>query len=320
MAFHKIFHTLLAPLAASSAALLASGCETDATGIKITAGDRVGVLTCLFDPGEDVVVDVRGSASYSDSALHTSFGEVTVALTVNSDVTHYRRISGGSTAVSFGRLGLREGDRVWIEASIPEIDATLDGFVTVLGKREIERITTQMPQRGSTLRISTFLRDEPRTADFYQLEVRGRTYVGGVAADTIVGCEYVSPAFGDVGSSPASTVRPMGLFDDTRLDGNAEGLQFVTLNAPWEALAAHPADVTDSAMLVVRLYRHTEDYFTFLKTAAQASQYTFLPVFNTASAHTNVVGGYGIVGSIVCDEVELKLDTENRTVAPYGRD
>lgn len=320
MAIHKIFHTLLASLAASSAALLASGCETDATGIKITAGDRVGVLTCLFDPGGDVVVDVRGSASYSDSALHTSFSEVSVALTVNSEVTHYRRISGGATAVSFGRLGLREDDNVWIEASIPELDATLDGFATVLGKREIERVATQAPRRGSTLRISTFLRDEPRTADFYQLEVRGRTYAGGVASDTIVECEYVSPAFGDVGSSLASSVRPMGLFDDTRLDSNAEGLQFVTLNAPWEALTAHPADVTDSTMLVVRLYRHTEDYYTFLKTAAQASQYTFLPVFNTASAYTNVVGGYGIVGSIVCDEVELKLDTESGTVAPYDRD
>lgn len=319
MAFHKIFHTLLAPLAASCAALLASGCETDATGIKITAGDRVGVLTCLFDPAGDVVVDVRGSASYSDSALYTTFGVVTVALTVNSDVTHYRRIAGGATAVSFGRLGLLEDDLVWIEASIPELDATLDGFVTVLGKREIERITAQTPRRGSTLRISAFLRDDPGTADFYQLEVRGRTYVGGVATDTIVECEYVSPAFGDVGNTLATSARPMGLFDDTRLDRNAEGLQFVTLNAPWEALTAHPADVTDSAMLVVRLYRHTADYYTFMKTAVQASQYTFLPVFNTSNAHTNVTGGYGIVGSIVCDEVELKLDAENRTVGPYSR-
>lgn len=303
----------------AAVALLVAGCETAATGIKITAGDRVGVLTCLFEPEGDIVVDVRGSASYSDSALYTLFDEVSVALTVNSDVTHYRRIAGGSTAVSFGSLGLSEGDYVWIEASIPELDATLDGFVSILGKRDIERVSTLTPRRGAVLRITTALRDDPRTADFYRLEVRGRAYVGGVATDTIVECEYVSAAFSDVGNSLASTSRPMGLFDDTRLDRDAEGLETVTLVAPWDALAAMPSDEADSTMLVVRLYRLSDDYYTFLKTAAQASQYTFLPVFNTASAFTNVGGGYGIVGSIVFDEVELRLDTDSRTVGSYVR-
>lgn len=301
-------------------ASLVAGCETDAKGFKITAGDRVGVMTCLFEPEGDIVVDVRGSASYSDSALYTQFDEVSVALTVNSDVTHYRRMAGGVTAVSFGSLGLGEGDDVWIEASIPEIGATLDGYVSVLGKRDIERVSTLTPRRTSVLRITTALRDDPRTADFYRLEVRGRAYVGGAPVDTIVECEYVSSAFSDVGNSLASAVRPMGLFDDTRLDRDAEGLGLVTLTAPWDALVATPVDVADSTMLVVRLYRLSDDYYTFLKTAERASQYTFLPVFNTASAFTNVGGGYGIVGCVVFDEVELRLDTDTRTVGSYVRD
>lgn len=303
MALREIFHTLLT----ASLMALAQGCETDATGLMPDSGSRVAVMTCLAETGRDITVHLTASVPYSDTAVYSTVGEADVTLSVNGNIRRSLHMDAGQTSVTFTAPTVKAGDELKVEANMPQMNAKLSGSTRMMAPTAIESVDTLTLRDGATLRMTTFLTDDNATADYYQLEVRSRAYRGGVAKDSVLECEYLSGAFSDAGGAFGTRSLLIGLFDDTRLIRLANGESPMTLTTAWDGLTAALRGATDSATVAVRLYRHTEDYYTFLQTAAQTQQYVFLPVFSAGRVFSNVSGGYGIVSGMAYDEVEMRI-------------
>lgn len=303
MALREIFHTLLT----ASLLALAQSCETDATGLMPDSGSKVAVMTCLAEAGRDITVHLTASVPYSDTAIYSTVGEADITLSLNGNVRHSLHMDAGRTSVTFTALRTKAGDELKVESYMPQMNARLSGSTRMMTPAAIESVDTLTLRDGATLRITTFLTDDNATTDYYQLEVRSRAYRGGTAKDSVLECEYLSGAFSDAGGAFGTHSLLIGLFDDTRLIRLANGKSPLTLTTAWDGLTAALRGATDSATVAVRLYRHTEDYYTFLQTAAQAQQYVFLPVFSAGRVFSNVSGGYGIVSGMAYDEVEMRI-------------
>lgn len=66
MSIYKILNPLLALCVAASLA----GCESDATGIVVNDGQHVGILSCVAEDGESLVVNVYGSAVFGHGTIY----------------------------------------------------------------------------------------------------------------------------------------------------------------------------------------------------------------------------------------------------------
>lgn len=301
MSVYKILNPLLALLVAASLA----GCESEATGIVVNDGQHVGILSCVAEDGESLVVNVYGSASYSDTARYTVIDNVTVSVIVDGAVRQFAYMGDGATSVSLGIAGVGEGEVMTIEAQSPSM-STLSGSTEIMRKRGIERLDTLTISGGTTLRMTAYIRDSVETDDYYQLRALVRSWRDGEVTESALKCEYISTAF--TAASSVVTNESTGLFDDTRLVTLSNGLSPLTFTTSWADIHTEQG-ASDSAVVVVRLSHLSGDYYTFLQTSAQAQEYIFLPIFSMTSVHTNVSGGLGIVGSVARDEVELRLET-----------
>ncbi len=301
MSVYKILNPLLALWAVTALA----GCESDATGIIVNDGQHVGILSCVAEDGENLVVNVYGSASYSDTARYTIIDNVTVSLVVNGAVRQFAYMGEGETSVLLGPAGVGEGEVMTIEAQSPSM-STLSGSTEIMGKRRIERLDTLTISGGTTLRLTAYIRDSVATDDYYQLRTLMRSWRDGEMTESALKCEYISTAF--TVASSVGTNESTGLFDDTRLATLSNGLSPLTVTTSWADIRTEQS-ASDSAFVVVRLSHLSSDYYTFLQTSVQAQEYIFLPIFSMTSVHTNVSGGLGIVGSVASDEVEIRMET-----------
>lgn len=301
MSIYKILYPLLAILAAATL----SGCESDATGIVVNDGQHVGILSCVVEDGEELVVNVYGSASYSDTARYTVIDNVAVSLVVDGVQRQFAYIDEGATSVSFGTVDMDGGEVLTVEAQSPSV-ATLSGSTEIMGRSEIERLDTITISGGATLRLTAYFRDSVATDDYYQLRTLMRSWKGGEETESELKCEYISTAF--TVASSVVTNGSTGLFDDTRLVTLSNGLSPLTVTTSWADIRTEQ-NASDSTALVVRLSHLSADYYTFLQTSVQAAEYIFLPIFSMTSVHTNVSGGLGIVGSAARSEVELHMKT-----------
>lgn len=303
MSLREIFNTLLTV----SLVALTQGCETDATELMPDSGSRVAVMTCLAETGREITVHLTASVPYSDTAVYSTVGAADVTLAVNGNIRQSLHLDEGQTSVTFTALAVKAGDELTVEANAPQLNAKLSGHTRMESPTAIEGMDTLTLRDGTTLRITTFLTDDKATTDYYQIEVRSRAYRGGAAKDSVLKCDYLSSAFTDAGGAFGTQSSLIGLFEDTRLIRLANGRSPMTLTTAWDGLTAALRGTPDSATVAVRLYHHTEDYYTFLQTAAQAQRYVFLPVFSTGRVFSNVSGGYGIVSGMAYDEVEMRV-------------
>ncbi len=301
MSIYKILNPLLALWVAASLA----GCESDATGIVVNDGQHVGILSCVAEDGENLVVNVYGSASYSDTARYTVIDNVAVSLVVDGAVRQFAYMGEGETSVSLGMAGVGEGEVMTIEAKSPSM-STLTGSTEIMCRRRVERLDTLTISGGATLRLTAYIRDSAATDDYYQLRTLMRSWRDGEMTESALKCEYISTAF--TVASSVVTNESSGLFDDTRLATLSNGLSPLTVTTSWTDIRTEQ-DASDSAFVVVRMSHMSADYYTFLQTSAQAQEYIFLPIFSMTSVHTNVSGGLGIVGSVARDEVAIRLET-----------
>lgn len=297
MPLREILHTLLTTAAVAAM----QSCESDISGFDTDDNRHVGVLYCVYEPGQDIEVNVYGSASYSDTAKYTVLNNTMVSVLVNGTIAQFAYLTEGVTRVRFNDLGLPEGSELTIMAQSADLDDALTGSAEVMEHTPIERIDTALINNGNSLLITTYLKDDKQSKDYYRLELRARSWKGGQATDVALRCRFLSAAFSSAGTTMWSDYEAAGLFDDTRLARLPNGLSPLNISTQvgdidpivWSA---------DSVGLVMRLMHITYDYFTYLQTTDQAANSTLLPIFSFSTVHSNVSGGLGIVGASTTDE------------------
>lgn len=305
MALRQVLHTLLIWLAPAWL-VVASGCESDASDIEPSVEESVPVLTCLVEAGGELKVSVVGSVSYSDTARVRLFENVIVSLTLGDTLTYHQRDAEGNGIVSFPQVRLTHGDSLSLYVTAD--DRVLQATATVPSVVPILSLDTASTFGRRNLEFFLSMEDNPATSDGYQVEVRRRAYAQGEVADSVIACNYASYIFSMPMSLIGSRGGSVGLFDDSEMSSSLNMLRF---DVQRDALRAPKGTEPDSMAVVVRLYHHSSDYYSFLQSVAQVRQMSLLPVFGSSVIHSNVKGGYGIVAAIAYDERVLSLDNAN---------
>lgn len=309
MSIHKILHTLLTVAVGG----LASSCESNFTGADIDEGQHVGILYCVADAGDDIEVSAYGSASYSDTARYTVIDYATVSIIINGAIRSFATIPAGGTEVAFEGVEHAGGDEMTIMVQSPQLGNELIGTTTIMERTPIERIDTATIDNGSTLRVTTYIRDDKESEDYYRLEFGARTWTDGRAEDVSLRCRYLSSAFTSVGMTMWADESGAGLIDDTRLSTLSNGLSPLNISTQRGYLAPLIWS-SDSVGIFVRLSHISADYYSYLQTVSLASASNILPIFTFTSIHSNVAGGLGLVVSATTDEVVMMIDNEEEAV------
>ncbi len=288
-------------LATVAALVLIQGCETDAVGIDVISGQTADVLTCVFEPDEDIAVHVTRSVPYTSSSMFASVEEANVTLSIAGGASISQRIDSSRTITTFAAQHLMAGDSVTISAYITDNGNELKGTTTVMPRVEIENIDTL--STANDIIFTLAMTDDPSTSDIYQVEAHRLDFLNGaVAADSVMQCTYISSAFSDLLSSSNGS-QPFGLFTDERLTTNRLGQNELRFSVTKQVLIRPAlAGEADSSLVAIRLYHHSEEYYNFLSSSNMMQSYILLPVFGTSATPTNVEGGYGIVACLVYDE------------------
>lgn len=287
-----------------------AGCEEDAVGIDLNSTSRAVVLSSVVQANHPIDVYVASSVSYNDTASAAPINGTVITLHISGHQPLSQTLDNDQTTATFASCNAQSGDTIWLTVATPSNtlqttqSSILAAETVVPSITEILAVDTTTISSQNRLDMSLSLSDNPQTTDFYQIEVRRRIFANGVATDSLVKCEYTSIYFNPTSLNLSSDDNYIGLFDDELISGKAT-LRF---RAPWSSLRVGTDTLTaDSTAVVVRLLHHSEDYFTFLQSLIEAREFMQVPILGSTPLHSNVIGGYGILGSSAFDEQEFMV-------------
>lgn len=284
-------------------AIMAVACETD-SDIVLSYRQRC-VLTAFVYPDSDVVVNLYGSVSYSDTAKFSVVDDASVSLFVNDTVEYAGHISGGRTSVRFVGARVRPGDKVDVVAVTPS--DRLEAHSEMLYPVSIDFASADVSsQADSVLNLSVVMLDPAETADYYQIVCYRRLLsLDGSERMSRLKCTFNDYLFyvGGPAMSNSEVLSNEGVFTDMLLNGRRRTLKFEASLADVYA----DADEASRIFVDIYLYRHTVDYYDYLRTSLVAQSYVLLPVFGLSSVFSNVDGGVGIVSCMSFSKSSVEI-------------
>jgi hypothetical protein len=139
--------------------------------------------------------------------------------------------------------------------------------------------------------------------DYYQLRLLAETTVRKANGDSSSVTQIVFPKTDKVfydeqqGTSSIGNIDFDGLFNDTKINGQAYKLQFSLPLSYFDV----GSDVVHHAIRV-QLFHITSDYYSYLRSRLIADSYAGIPIFDPVKIPSNVSGGFGLVSGLAIDE------------------
>ena len=281
-----------------TALLFLAACESDYTELTIDSQGGSPVVACLAQAGSPVELSLGTTVAITDSASSAPKSNLVYVFVSlqhpdgSEPLVEHFWCSADSSHFSFPNLVPAPCDSVFVSVRCGE---SASGSVVIPAPPAITDVSSSDDGQLVTFELS--FADSPDTADFYQVEVLRRHWLDGLQYDEAVNCNF-SHYFFYVASSSllSSSSSSLGLLTDVNFPGDAVTVSFSCASADLDfSLSSANAD---SAASVIRLSRLSSDYYYFLLTAAYASSSnSLLSIFGSSELHSNVSGGYGIVGA-----------------------
>ncbi len=291
--------------------LISVACESD-FDLDLNTQQSL-IMTSFIERGSAIDVAVYGSISYTDSTLSTSAGEVSVELSMNGKHVNTKHLGASRNAVTFDAPELDYLDTICISATTST--QSIEASTVLLRPVAILDVDTVRSRISGTETYTFTLRfhDPQATKDYYQLLIRRRDVDenGDTQRDTTISCDYTDYVFVDAAQDLIGNVlTSSGMFDDELIAGKTYTLTF-TIAASEFAVTEGLRPVAD-----IYFYHHTYDYYTYLHSVASTNYTQISSVFGLVEAHTNVVGGYGIVSAMSYDLKSLRIGWSDDEVEP----
>ncbi len=287
------------------ATIILTSCELDADEDSFNFSDDYSrpIVYCVAEPNSPLEVFVYGSTSYSSNDSITIV-DASVSVTWNN--TNYTAsLSDSAIHTVFNNIIPSSGDNLFLQ--VETLNQTITAETTVPTTVNIERLDTSSYQNNERLRFLLHMSDDPTTDDFYQATIARRTFQNGSSSDEEIECTYTNYFFQTATVSFGEQSECIGLFSDADASGSTYILNF---SAAWTDLISQ-SESADSTKIIVRLYHHTADYYSFLQTSLQAQQYYLLSVFGSSDVSTNLHSSdndcYGILGATAYDQKEFLI-------------
>lgn len=287
---------------------------------------KTAVVSALAYKDSSLVVNVYGTTAYTDSIDYTTFNGIGIEAYVNGKKRSRSYINSGLTTANLGNLGLQDGDTLKLEIwDSEENGKAYSGESIMLSPAEIIALDTTTLNKGDEkiLRMRMQLEDPSQSNDYYQVEVRVRKN-GKIIP---IKCNYSDYLFYIANSTFMPYDQPgqgLGMFTDEQFNGKRRRISF---SVKWEdiykATGYFPIDTSQAiniedmdAKLEIVLYRHTAEYYNYMRTAYIAQGYLILPVFGIPSIYSNVTNGEGIISCMSKSAYNINLNfiTEDQNI------